>query len=851
MKKYEIMKVIGDGTYGIVYEGINKETKQKVAVKRLKEKCRSMEECLSRIEVVVLEKLTHENIVQLKEVIRDKKGEVSYIFEYCDCNLYEFIEHHRENKKFIPEPVIREIVLQITKGMKYMHSKQYFHRDLKPENILLILNNYNLNNLVPGEIKVKIADFGTAKEIPIKNILPMTDYVCTRWYRPPECILRADNYDEKMDVWAIGCIMAELYHLSAIFPGENEFDQLNQVLKILGTPTRAKWPWGYSQSELFGIQLPVYYKKDFKKILGYICKDGINLLNEIFTFDPEKRPSCSKLLNHSYFKAIPKPRVNTIPNSLRSSNRKSSYVPNKTESNSNTYKPNKNYTLNTRTNNNSINKSSFTENLFDFNINKNNINQVNNNNTKRNTTLKILNNNININLDDYKNNNIDKQKGYISGKTKLIQNNNIQSINSISTTDRKAKHNNSKYVKIVETKSGNVTKKILKYTKNNEESKINDNKNENKNDKKEIIIRRIGRNEEKFADSKKSSFIYTRKTEEKEDYSRNKSIDTLINHRNTISSNKYIYPKSLRPKNNPINENKKNINHKIVDITYDNKNNDTYKNHKDHYIKYKPDKKNISKSIAKSFYFRRNERNSEKNSEKSSERNSERNNNKIYLKTKNLNSYNNKKKTKKNHNFYESKEYKYNNLNNHKFININNYNTYNENENNNKLNNNQNNICICAVGRNNSAKRNLLHDKDYRHTIKKPYNIQKLEDFYKNNTTPKNHRHSAKKNYKKTSQSPNKRIEKYNSLFSSFIKIKNDENNIFEKSQSLIKNNNNSTINLNEQSNSLTKDNKKKKVNIMSEEVLEDINYPYNNNNISSFVPNSTSKKTNIRNNKN
>ena len=81
MKKYEIIKVIGDGTYGIVYEAINKETNQKVAVKRLKERFRSMEECLSRIEVKVLEKLNHENIVQLKEVIRDKKGEVSYIFE--------------------------------------------------------------------------------------------------------------------------------------------------------------------------------------------------------------------------------------------------------------------------------------------------------------------------------------------------------------------------------------------------------------------------------------------------------------------------------------------------------------------------------------------------------------------------------------------------------------------------------------------------------------------------------------------------------------------------------------------------------------------------------------------------
>ena len=131
MKNYEIIKEIGDGTYGIVYEGINRETKQKVAIKKLKEKFRTLEECLSTKEVKCLEKFNHENIVKLKEVIRDNKGEVSYIFEYCDCNLLDFIDNHRAHKKWIPEPIIRDIVFQISKGVKYIHSKQYFHRDLK------------------------------------------------------------------------------------------------------------------------------------------------------------------------------------------------------------------------------------------------------------------------------------------------------------------------------------------------------------------------------------------------------------------------------------------------------------------------------------------------------------------------------------------------------------------------------------------------------------------------------------------------------------------------------------------------------------------------------------------------
>ena len=297
MNKYQIFKLIGDGTYGQVYEGNNIETNEKVAIKKLKNKMSSWEECILQNEVRFLRKLKNENIVKLHEVIREQNSDVSYIFEYCDCNLFEFIENHRKQKIFIQEARIRNIIYQIICGLKYLHSCNIMHRDLKPENILMILSN----NLV------KIADFGTAKEIPEFKDNSLTDYVCTRWYRAPECTLKSNNYNEKIDIWAVGCIMAELYTLKPIFPGIDEFDQLNKIIKITGTPEYNEWPEGFALIQKFGIRLPNYNKGNLKQIVFNANDDAIDILETIFQLNPDKRPSAGELLKHPYFTEIQRP----------------------------------------------------------------------------------------------------------------------------------------------------------------------------------------------------------------------------------------------------------------------------------------------------------------------------------------------------------------------------------------------------------------------------------------------------------------------------------------------------------------------------------------------------------------
>ena len=654
MYKYELKRIIGDGTYGIVYEGLNKETKEKVAIKKLKQKYKSLEECKNKIEIKVLEKLNHENIIQLKEVIREYNGEVSYIFEYCDCNLLEFIDNHKENNKKIPEPIIREIILQLTRGLKYLHSKHYLHRDLKPENILLVLNKYDIknqskNNINNSNIKVKIADFGTVKKIPTRDELTITEYVCTRWYRAPECVLRSDYYNESSDIWAIGCIMAELYKLDSIFPGENEFDQINQIFKILGTPSKDKWPWGYSQADSLGIKFSVYYKKNLKTILGYINNDGVNLLNDIFQFDPFKRPSCCRLLNHPYFKMIPRPMMN-IPSGIRNSIpvkklRESDYI-NYARNNTSEYK---------NRNNNIINNSE----IF---YNKRNSNQTRTNidNNIPNKIIKLKNSDININKIYRHNNssecNLRKERNdkKIFNYFKMINSSNIQN-----------NAHNIKYITINETKNGFETKKVMKYNKNIEERKVND-ANSPKKEKIRMSFIKQGKSN--------INYIFIKNNEKRMSLIRN----------------------SIEPKNNIDNKTISRLNSNYLSL-----------NESKAVKKYNKDNIKKIKHLNIINYMKTNNINKYRiypnrinNSNISAKDNNKEKENNIESKTKMnfINIANKRNKQRKNYKFYEIHD---NNKSNDKYNNINTTINNNQKESNQKR-------CICSFGRNKINDKKLL-----------------------------------------------------------------------------------------------------------------------------------------------
>ena len=172
----------------------------------MKKKFYSWEECMALREIKSLRKLSQPNIVKLKEVIR-VNDDLYFVFEYMEMNIYEQM---KSRSKDFPEKDVKCIMYQTILGLAYMHKHGFFHRDMKPENLLS-----------KGEV-VKIADFGLAREI--RSRPPFTDYVSTRWYRAPEILLRSTNYNSPVDLFACGAIMAELYMLRPLFPGNNETD---------------------------------------------------------------------------------------------------------------------------------------------------------------------------------------------------------------------------------------------------------------------------------------------------------------------------------------------------------------------------------------------------------------------------------------------------------------------------------------------------------------------------------------------------------------------------------------------------------------------------------------------------
>lgn len=295
MDEYETLSKIGDGTFGTVYlcKRRNKETEpgssdqdNLVAIKKMKKRYYDWNDCLRLREVKALKKLSHKNIVLLKEVIRED-NHLYLIFEHMEENLYQLIR--RQIIPF-PEQTIQKIVIQIINGLAHMHRHGFFHRDIKPENLLCR----------DGPNSIKIADFGLTREIDSQP--PYTDYVSTRWYRAPELLLHSTDYSWSVDIWAVGCIMGELYTLRPMFPGRSEIDQIFKICQVLGAPNNVEWSDGERLASVIQFNFPNIVPLKLEQLVGGCSSQGHNMIKWMLQWGPDERPKARELLSHCYFK---------------------------------------------------------------------------------------------------------------------------------------------------------------------------------------------------------------------------------------------------------------------------------------------------------------------------------------------------------------------------------------------------------------------------------------------------------------------------------------------------------------------------------------------------------------------
>ncbi|XP_061416134.1 serine/threonine-protein kinase MAK-like isoform X1 [Lethenteron reissneri] len=284
MNRYTTIKQLGDGTYGSVLMGRSNETGELVAIKKMKRKFYSWDECMNLREVKSLKKLNHANVIKLKEVIRENDC-LYFVFEYMKENLYQLM---KDRNKLFPESMIRNIMYQILQGLAFIHKHGFFHRDMKPENLLCM-----------GPELVKIADFGLAREI--RSRPPYTDYVSTRWYRGPEVLLRSTSYSSPIDIWALGCIMAELYTLRPLFPGSSEVDQIFKICQVLGTPKKTDWPEGHQLAAAMNFRWPQCVPTNLKTLIPNASNEAIHLMRDMLHWEPKKRPNAVQSLRYPYF----------------------------------------------------------------------------------------------------------------------------------------------------------------------------------------------------------------------------------------------------------------------------------------------------------------------------------------------------------------------------------------------------------------------------------------------------------------------------------------------------------------------------------------------------------------------
>ncbi|KAG7381187.1 Cyclin-dependent kinase 8 [Phytophthora pseudosyringae] len=340
--KYRILGKIGEGTYGMVFKAeayssallprpsggassaAEDEEPMTFAIKLVKSHKEGKNDVVLSSatvrEIKLLRELHHDNVVHLHDVHVDPRDKsLALVFEYGDHDLHDIIVQSKQ--KPLGEYTRKSLMFQILKGVDYMHDAWVMHRDMKPQNILVVGHGRKRG-------QVKLADLGLARiyREPIKALSDVERVVVTLWYRAPELLLGAKHYTKAVDLWAVGCIFAELINTRELFCGKEvegsnapfQKDQLDKIFKVLGMPTPQTWEGLENLPEYnHVVQMGRERKYPTQSELKNAVKVGpgragaalLDLLSRLLEYDPETRITAKEALEHEYFKEIePEPR---------------------------------------------------------------------------------------------------------------------------------------------------------------------------------------------------------------------------------------------------------------------------------------------------------------------------------------------------------------------------------------------------------------------------------------------------------------------------------------------------------------------------------------------------------------
>ncbi|XP_056282402.1 MAPK/MAK/MRK overlapping kinase-like isoform X1 [Pseudoliparis swirei] len=285
-KGYKTIKKIGEGTFSDVLKTQSLKDGKFYACKTMKQTINSLEQANNLREVQAMKRLSpHANIIQLHELIFDKEtGTVSLICELMEMNIYEFIQGRQTP---LPDTTVKNYMYQLCKSLEHMHSCGIFHRDVKPENILIKQNG------------LKLGDFGSCRSVYSKP--PHTEYISTRWYRAPECLLTDGYYGLKMDMWSAGCVFFEIMSLRPLFPGTNELDQVAKIHDVLGTPDLSILQ-KLKQSRALHFNFPPKKGSGISRLVPHCPPPALSLLYQMLAYDPDERITAETALRHTYFR---------------------------------------------------------------------------------------------------------------------------------------------------------------------------------------------------------------------------------------------------------------------------------------------------------------------------------------------------------------------------------------------------------------------------------------------------------------------------------------------------------------------------------------------------------------------